>query len=192
MATDALIVLCGGQSSRMGQPKALLTIDGETLLARHLRLAQAAGLRVYVAQGNQDYALPPDVRTVSDALPDAGPLSALAGALRVLAEDGVRSAVLMPVDTLLSPAQLLAALPENDAPFACVIADGRPQPLFARVAVNILPRVQSWLEEGIRRMMPLAALPGVRYVTLPADWPQALNFNTPAEWQLAQTQDINP
>lgn len=38
-----LTLLCGGQSQRMGRDKALLEYHGETLLARHLRLADEAG-----------------------------------------------------------------------------------------------------------------------------------------------------
>ena len=75
-------ILCGGQSQRMGRDKALLEYHGETLLARHLRLADAAGMRVYLASGGTDYPHPPAVQVVADALVGrAGPLSALAGAL---------------------------------------------------------------------------------------------------------------
>ena len=41
--TVAAIVLAAGASRRLGQPKQLLTLDGETLLARSLRLANEAG-----------------------------------------------------------------------------------------------------------------------------------------------------
>ncbi|MDO5091289.1 MAG: molybdenum cofactor guanylyltransferase [Cardiobacteriaceae bacterium] len=184
---EYLIILCGGRSQRMGEDKALLVHEGETLLARHIRLAQAAGFTVCVASGGTDYPLPPGVIASTDALPDReGPLSALTGALAALQDTGAESALLMPVDTLVTPAQLAAALPETPAPFACVIADGTPQPLFARIALALQPRLAAWLADGVRRMMPLAALPGVRYVPLPADWPQPFSFNTPADWQAAQ------
>jgi len=39
----AAIVLAAGASRRLGQPKQLLMLDGETLLARSVRLASAAG-----------------------------------------------------------------------------------------------------------------------------------------------------
>jgi CTP:molybdopterin cytidylyltransferase MocA len=37
------IVLAAGSSCRLGQPKQLLTLGGETLLARVLRIAREAG-----------------------------------------------------------------------------------------------------------------------------------------------------
>lgn len=184
---EHLIILCGGKSQRMGEDKALLMHEGETLLARHIRLAQAAGVTVWVAGGGSAYDLPGDVRRADDALPDRqGPLSALVGALSALQGESAQSALLMPVDTLVTPAQIAAALPETHAPFACLIAEGTPQPLFARVRLALYPRLAEWLATGVRRMMPLAALPGVRYVPLPPDWPQPFSFNTPADWQAAQ------
>lgn len=183
--TEALIILCGGRSRRMGEDKAGLIYQGETLLARHVRLAAQAGMQVYVAGGGTDYPLPQGVQAVDDALPDrAGPLSALAGALRVLQQEGIEQALLMPVDTLIDPAQLQAALPwQENVPFACLVAEGTPQPLFARIAVSLLPRIESWLAADMRRMMPLAAISGVRYAPIPADWLQPFTFNTREDWQ---------
>ena len=72
------LLLCGGRSSRMGQDKALLTLDGERLLDRGLRLLREAGCRQVWAAG--DYAGVP-------CLPDApawqgrGPLAGIAAAL---------------------------------------------------------------------------------------------------------------
>lgn len=179
-----LTILCGGQSRRMGQDKALLDYHGETLLARHLRLAREAGLSVQLASGGTAYPVPPDTRTTADALPGReGPLSALAGALAAVVGNGGTETLLLPVDTLVTPAQLrdaLAGAPPE--PFVCIVHDSQPQPLFARAATALLPRLNDWLASGLRRMMPLAALSGVRYVTCPADWPQPLNANTSEDW----------
>ena len=186
-----LTILCGGQSRRMGRDKALLEYHGETLLARHLRLAEAAGMTVYLASGGTDYPHPSAVQSVADALPErAGPLSALAGALTTIAAAGGTETLLLPVDTLITPAMLRDALAgAPPAPFVCIVQDGQPQPLFARASTALLPRLHEWLESGLRRMMPLAALSGVRYVVMPADWPQPINFNTPEAWQTLEQSD---
>ena len=157
--TTNLTLLCGGQSQRMGRDKALLEYHGETLLARHLRLADAAGMRVYLASGGTAYPHPPAVQTVADALAGrAGPLSALAGALAAIAAAGGTETLLLPVDTLVTPTMLRDALAgAPPAPFVCIVQDGQPQPLFARVSTTLLPRLHEWLESGLRRMMPLAA-----------------------------------
>ena len=134
--TDTLTLLCGGLSRRMGRDKALLAYHGETLLARHLRLADAAGMTVYLASGGTAYPHPPTVQTVADALVGrAGPLSALAGALAAIAAADGTETLLLPVDTLVTPAMLRDALAgAPPAPFVCIVQDGQPQPLFARVS----------------------------------------------------------
>ncbi len=54
----AAIVLAAGSSSRLGEPKQLLLLDGETLLHRAVRLAQEAGCpTVVVVTGALDEAL---------------------------------------------------------------------------------------------------------------------------------------
>lgn len=191
MNSSHLTLLCGGQSQRMGRDKALLEYHGETLLARHLRLADAAGMRVYLASGGTAYPHPPAVQSVADALAGrAGPLSALAGALAAIAAAGGTETLLLPVDTLVTPTMLRDALAgAPPAPFVCIVQDGQPQPLFARVSTTLLPRLHEWLESGLRRMMPLAALSGVRYVVMPTDWPQPINFNTLEDWQTLENSD---
>jgi len=54
---------------------------------------------------------------------------------------------------------------------------------------EVTPRLHEELESGVRRMMPLAALSGVRYVVMPADWPQPINFNTLEDWQTLENSD---
>ena len=172
----------------MGQDKALLEYNGETLLARHIRLAQAEGFRVQIASGGTPYDLPDDVIRVHDKLPDrAGPLSALAGALTAAALTGAQGTWLLPIDTLVTPAELIATL-RDKLPASSVIAvrNGKPQPLFAWYSCALLPRIESWLDSGIRQMMPLAAISDIRHVVMPDDWVGRDNFNTPEDWQTAQ------
>lgn len=185
---DTITILCGGQSRRMGQDKALLQYNGETLLARHIRLAEIEGLRVQVASAGKDYDLPANIIRVHDKLPDqAGPLSALAGALTAATLIGAQGTWLMPVDTLVSPLELIATL-RDKLPASSVIAvrDGKPQPLFAWYSCTLLPRIESWLDSGIRQMMPLAAISDIRHVVMPDDWIGRDNFNTLEDWQTAQ------
>jgi molybdopterin-guanine dinucleotide biosynthesis protein A len=81
------IVLCGGQSSRMGRPKAWLPVAGELMLPRVVRLlSEIVSPIVVVAAPEQELPpLPPDVIVVNDPVPGRGPLQGLATGLAALA-----------------------------------------------------------------------------------------------------------
>src|SRR5262245_47236967 len=80
------IVLCGGQSRRMGQPKAWLPFGGDVMLPRVVRvLRSAVEPDVVVAAPDQD--LPPltiQVEVVRDEEKGRGPLQGLAAGFRAL------------------------------------------------------------------------------------------------------------
>jgi molybdopterin-guanine dinucleotide biosynthesis protein A len=80
------IVVCGGQSKRMGRPKAWLPFAGEIMLPRVLRLlGQAVNPLVVVAARDQELPpLPPDVNIVRDEEKGRGPLQGLAAGLKAL------------------------------------------------------------------------------------------------------------
>lgn len=80
------IVLCGGRSSRMGRPKALLPFHGEVMLQRVVRLLGevVAPLAVVAAPEQPLPELPGDVLVVRDEAEGRGPLQGLAGGLAAL------------------------------------------------------------------------------------------------------------
>jgi molybdenum cofactor guanylyltransferase len=80
------IVLCGGQSERMGRPKAWLPFGEELLLQRVVRLLGGAVRPiVVVAAPDQDVpALPADVEITRDAQLGRGPLQGLLAGLSAL------------------------------------------------------------------------------------------------------------
>src|ERR1700724_95875 len=81
------IVLCGGQSKRMGRPKAWLPFAGEIMLPRVVRMLGAVVCPiVVVAAQEQDLPpLPDGVRIVRDEEKGRGPLAGLAAGLAALA-----------------------------------------------------------------------------------------------------------
>jgi molybdopterin-guanine dinucleotide biosynthesis protein A len=80
------IVLCGGQSKRMGRPKAWLPFGEEVLLGRVVRLlGEVVQPIVVVAAPGQDLPpLPDDVPVVRDEERGRGPLQGLAAGLAAL------------------------------------------------------------------------------------------------------------
>jgi molybdopterin-guanine dinucleotide biosynthesis protein A len=77
------VVLCGGESRRMGRPKATLPFGAECLLQRVVRLlAASVGPIVVVAAPDQELALlPTDVIIVRDQVRGCGPVQGFANGL---------------------------------------------------------------------------------------------------------------
>src|SRR5262245_34047549 len=80
------IVLCGGQSRRMGRPKAWLPFGGELMLPRVVRrLREAVEPVVVVAAPAQEVpSLPDEVAVVRDEVEARGPLQGLLAGLDAL------------------------------------------------------------------------------------------------------------
>jgi molybdopterin-guanine dinucleotide biosynthesis protein A len=80
------VVLCGGQSQRMGRPKAWLPFAGEVMLARVVRLLGEVVEPVVVvaAPGQEVPPLPAGVAVVRDEEKGRGPLQGLAAGLAAL------------------------------------------------------------------------------------------------------------
>ncbi len=83
------IVLCGGKSTRMGSPKALLPFGSETMLQRVVRLlSEVVSPIVVVAAVDQELpALPDDVIIARDEREARGPLEGLRAGLTALPPD---------------------------------------------------------------------------------------------------------
>lgn len=72
-------VVAGGKSTRMGRDKAFLELEGETLLARALRLAGAVAGEVRIVGGAKKFGA--YGRVVEDVYRDRGPLGGIHAAL---------------------------------------------------------------------------------------------------------------
>ncbi len=75
------VVLAGGQSSRMGRDKALIELDGITLLDRAIDLLRPHAKEVLVIGDPAKYA-PEHGTVIPDDLPGKGPLGGLVTALK--------------------------------------------------------------------------------------------------------------
>ena len=113
------IVLAAGGSTRMGQPKALLTIGagGQTFLNRILRTLDAAAIEeVIVVLGTEAGVVEqaaiagPRVRFVQNPRPERGQLSSLLEGLRVADRPGVEAVMVTLVDVPLVEAATVRTL----------------------------------------------------------------------------------
>lgn len=194
------VVLCGGESRRMGQPKAWLPFGGEAMLQRVVRLVGSARgvgpIAVVAAPGQALPPLPDRVIVVRDPVTGRGPLQGLAAGLAALPA-GVDLAYASATDVpFLQPAWVdcLADL-IGDHDLAIPHAEGYHHPLAALYRrVTVLPAVESLLKQD--RLRPFFLMEAVRTRVVEADELRAAdpdlktlrNLNSPDDYKAALSE----
>jgi molybdopterin-guanine dinucleotide biosynthesis protein A len=188
------IVLCGGQSRRMGSSKALLPFGGETMLQRVVRLLGTVVSPIAVVGAPQQTLpdLPDDVAITFDDREGRGPLEGLRAGLRAL-PDRVGIAYVTSCDVpLFVPdfaRRMIDLLGDHDV--AVMEIDGFAHPLSAVYRRATLPHVEVLLAQDRLRPVYLFDMVRTRRVQ-PAEVsdvdPQLLtlrNLNTPEDYREA-------
>jgi molybdenum cofactor guanylyltransferase len=185
--TVAAAILAGGRGKRLGgTDKGLLIVGGTPIVARQLAvLAPLVAERIVVAGDPtpyQDF----DARLVTDLHPGAGPLAGLESALAATAAEQL---LVFACDLPFLDAALVTALRDAPAADAVVVRHGgKAQPLAARYAKSILPRVQRRLSKDKLRMLDLVAELDPQWLDVPAETRALFNVNTPEE--LARAEEL--
>jgi len=142
------IVLCGGQSLRMGRSKAWLPFGPESMLQRVARIVrQAVQPVVAVAARDQEIpALPSDILVTRDAVNGRGPLQGLAAGLSIL-NGRVHAAYVTSCDAPFLRVAFVERMIEFLGDYDIVVpeANGLRHPLAGVYRVSILPEVQELL-----------------------------------------------
>ncbi len=193
--TPGGVVLCGGQSRRMGQPKAWLPFGPERLLQRVVRLVgEAARPIVVVAAPDQELPPLPDWASIArDPVSGRGPLQGLAAGLAALPES-VDLAYATATDVpFLQPAwihRLVDLMGDHD--LAIPFLEGYHHPLAALYRrATVLPAIEALLAAD--RLRPFFLVESVRSLVVgPDDLRDAdpdlrtvRNLNTPEDYQAA-------
>jgi molybdenum cofactor guanylyltransferase len=203
-ADVAGFVLAGGQSSRMGADKALVTLAGKPLIEHSLAILRGAGLSASIAGARSS--LEGFAPVVEDREPGRGPL---AGVCAALASTAAEWAVILSIDLPLVPAPLIGYILHHARianPAAVVPSvSGFPQTFPAIVASAALPMLQQELDAGRSgcfaaiqsacdhldraiAVLPVEMLAQSGHVTDERGLPPALwflNVNTPADLERA-------
>ncbi len=185
------VVLAGGQSRRMGQPKhALTTPSGGDLLASawHVLTAVCEG-PVWVSR--RDSTPSPQYPEVVDRFPGLGPLAGIEAALSQCRQEWL---CVLAVDLPFVPTRLFVSLYEasqrqqHTAVVYPTIPGGRHQPLAALWHVGAHSVLKDFLASGQapRVQSVMERLPSVAVAINEPDW--LLNVNTPDDWAAAQAR----
>lgn len=180
---STVAIMAGGKSTRMGEDKLMLRLNGETLLERAVREYRRSFDTVLISVTDADkYAV--DAKAVEDVYPDCGPLGGLYSVLLQTQDEGVFVvAADMPFTTADEAKEIIGLCGDAEA---CVPVDpdGRPEPLFAYYKKVLVSRAEECIRQGKRAMRCLLELSNVR--TVPSEQiggsRMLENLNTPDDF----------
>ena len=189
----ALVILCGGLSTRMGTDKTFLPFGAATLIDYQIQRFQPFFEQIYLsvpAQKNRpvDYTARTGLPVIEDLFENVGPMGGLYSCLSAIPEDIV---FFTSVDAPFTDPGLasdlceqLAAAPEYTV---CAIQDpnDRIQPLFAAYRTSCADGLKRAIGSGIYRMKHFLRKERVLIpdLFLPAD--QFFNMNDPSSYYYA-------
>ena len=189
------IVLCGGQSRRMGRAKLGLPFGPEVMLQRVVRLlGHVVGPIVVVAASDQDVpALADHIAIVSDLVADRGPLQGIAAGLLGL-PDEVELAYATATDVPFLQPEWVTRLADliGDQDMAIPEIGGYLHPLAALYRRrSVLPVVEGLLRAD--RLRPVFLLEDLRAIRVDAETMRVVdpdlgtlrNLNTPEDYAKA-------
>ena len=147
------VILAGGASRRMGTCKALLKINGETMLSRILRQLSEFD-RVLLSTGDPTLGEGLSVECTADLYPGMGPLAGLHAAFCAVDSEAL---LVLPCDlpffTKQATEYLLDHMPEDADALVCMDSTGRIHPLCGIYRRSVLPALEARLKAGELRVM---------------------------------------
>ncbi len=184
------VILCGGQSTRMGGSKAWLPFGDECLLPRVVRIVASVvdPVVVVAAVGQELPPLPEGVAIVRDRHDTLGPLGGLAAGLAALAGRAEAVYVSSCDVPFLNADFIRAVIGELGAHAIAVPRIGDyPHPLAGVYRLSVRPVVEAMLAEGRLRLRDLFESVPTRFLKADAfaDLESLININTPDEYAAA-------
>ena len=186
-----LIVAAGGKSTRMGQDKRFLPLDGEPLLARTLRKGRAAGFHsiVLAAEGTREdlttLAAEYGAMLVADEIPAQGPAAAIAAGLPAAETEW---SLVLSGDMPFYDFELVRTLlpyANGDTQVILPTLSGYWQPLAALYRRDAGAVFGTAIARGDRKLGVILRGLAVCEVPLTVDAGLFFNVNTPAAYRLA-------
>ncbi len=173
-------ILAGGRSRRFGSDKARAVVEGSPLILRVVEAVRPVAGSILVVADEPDKYADLGLSTVADPIPDAGPMSGLAGALaRLPAGFGL----VLPCDLIGLRTPWLRTLrgAADDEVDAVVFESDRLEPLpglyHTRLATEALVRARS----GPRALVRLLADVRTRRLPAPGDWARIGRVTRPSD-----------
>jgi len=189
------IILCGGESRRMGQDKGLMQFDGDHMVSQVAKAFSGADELLLNCNQNEDQYQSLGFETFPDQAPgeieaSAGPLLGVLSAMNVAKNDWL---LFSPCDTPKLPHDFLETMAQHASDqlaFACVVFDGqRRQPLHALIHKKYKESLMMYLLSGRRRTGEWINSLNPIEVNYSKQARCFYNFNSMADWPVEPVND---
>jgi molybdopterin-guanine dinucleotide biosynthesis protein A len=175
------IILAGGYSTRMGQDKTMLPIDGQPMIKHVYEQLQPHFSQTLVSSNNASLHDFLGATVVADDVAGRGPLAGIASALKASANN---VNFVMACDMPEIDVGLIKAILRQVGDYDAVVPKVGPElyePLFAVYKKSALPAIEQVLQSGSNRVIDCFDRCRVKYIDLPGR--QFRNINTKAEYR---------
>lgn len=165
----------------MGQDKALIEVDGKSLLEHQVEKAEPFFDEVVLLGGQNSY--PMENRNLQDEMENAGPLAGLFAALKDGDDSSISHIAIIPVDLpYISESTIERLSDESLRPSenAIILANGENlQPLAGVYRTRLAGQLDHYLKSGNR--MVFGFVNQLAYSKSQVDEAELKNFNTPED-----------
>lgn len=176
------IILAGGKSSRMGQDKALLEINGKPMIQNVSELLRGFCDEIIVASSNNDHARFGDFM-VSDIFENAGPQAGIHAGLLAAKND---KCIVISCDTPFITKKVLEVLlaKSDERPITVAGTEEWLHPLVGVYTRSASKTISARLNGGMLSMYPLLKIMDAKIVYFSENEEKAFeNINTQEEWK---------
>ena len=176
------VIMAGGKSSRMKRNKALLEVSGEKMIEKIARALEGRFKEIMIStQSKETYAFLP-YRTVTDDIPDQGPLMGILCALKASNTDiNFVTACDIPEADMAFVESMMAFAGDYDVVVPVSKGD-KFEPLFAFYHKSAIPEIEKMLTEGDRKTSNLMLRAHVKQIPMENN-PWYHNLNTDGDYR---------
>lgn len=177
------IILAGGKSSRMGEDKGLLSLNGQPMIQHVIdRLEDLNLSRILIVSNNPEYAQF-TYPVIEDVIKEKGPLGGIHAGLL---QSKTNTNLILSCDTPNVPLSLLEFLLDQSKDETVTISkfNDKEHPLIGVYQRDVLTKVENNLMNDELKLMKLCLSLNAKVLTIPEEMAKEVHFsnvNTPQE-----------
>jgi molybdenum cofactor guanylyltransferase len=174
------IILAGGKSTRMGQDKALLKVDGDPMIVHIATKLKELFGEIIIGSNNQKHFELTQCRVIPDEIEDRGPLMGIFSCLKASSNN---INFVMACDIPSINVKLVGEMIELSNHYVVVMpisGKEKLEPLFAVYNKSIIPKIEYVLSNGGSKIIDI--LPGLNVKFIELGEKNIANLNYPDDY----------